>query len=94
MKNVEQVINFDFPNGVEDYIHRIGRTGRAGAKGSALTFFTAKHAGKANELIKLLREAGQTVPQPLQDLTRSAGYGNGGSGGRGRYSRGGFRRRY
>lgn len=33
VKDVSAVINYDFPNGVEDYIHRIGRTGRAGATG-------------------------------------------------------------
>ncbi len=38
--NVGAVINFDFPNGVEDYVHRIGRTGRAGASGESYTFFT------------------------------------------------------
>lgn len=38
--NVGLVVNFDFPNGVEDYVHRIGRTGRAGATGEAITFFT------------------------------------------------------
>ena len=38
--NVTAVVNYDFPNGVEDYIHRIGRTGRAGASGEAYTFFT------------------------------------------------------
>ena len=36
--NVSHVINFDQPNNYEDYIHRIGRTGRAGKKGNALTF--------------------------------------------------------
>ena len=40
IKDVEAVVNFDFPQGVEDYIHRIGRTGRAGRKGEALTLFT------------------------------------------------------
>lgn len=38
--NVGAVVNYDFPNGVEDYVHRIGRTGRAGAKGTSYTFFT------------------------------------------------------
>ena len=38
--NVGVVVNFDFPNGVEDYVHRIGRTGRAGATGKSYTFFT------------------------------------------------------
>ena len=35
VKDVSAVINYDFPNGVEDYVHRIGRTGRAGATGWA-----------------------------------------------------------
>ena len=34
-------MNYDYPNNSEDYIHRIGRTGRAGNKGTAITFFTA-----------------------------------------------------
>lgn len=37
VKNVGAVINYDFPTGVEDYIHRIGRTGRAGASGETLS---------------------------------------------------------
>ena len=43
--NVGAVINFDFPNGVEDYVHRIGRTGRAGASGESYTFFTPQVCG-------------------------------------------------
>lgn len=39
--NVTAVVNYDFPNGVEDYVHRIGRTGRAGATGESYTFFTS-----------------------------------------------------
>ena len=38
IKDVRAVINYDFPGNVEDYVHRIGRTGRAGAKGNAYTF--------------------------------------------------------
>ena len=41
--NVSHVINFDQPNTYEDYVHRIGRTGRAGAKGQALTFVGGSH---------------------------------------------------
>ena len=40
VRNITHVINVDYPNNSEDYIHRIGRTGRAGAKGTAITFFT------------------------------------------------------
>ena len=38
VKDVKFVINYDFPNNVEDYVHRIGRTGRGGLRGTALTF--------------------------------------------------------
>ena len=40
MRNITHVINYDYPNNSEDYIHRIGRTGRAGATGTAITLFT------------------------------------------------------
>lgn len=41
VRNITHVLNYDYPNNSEDYIHRIGRTGRAGAKGTAITFFTS-----------------------------------------------------
>ncbi len=40
VRNITHVLNYDYPNNSEDYIHRIGRTGRAGANGTAITFFT------------------------------------------------------
>jgi ATP-dependent RNA helicase DDX5/DBP2 len=45
------VVNYDFPQSIEDYVHRIGRTGRAGAKGKAYTFFNDGDAAYASELI-------------------------------------------
>ncbi|KAK9819794.1 hypothetical protein WJX72_002458 [[Myrmecia] bisecta] len=80
--NVGAVINYDFPNGVEDYIHRIGRTGRAGATGEAYTFFTSQDGKYAKELIRVLREAGQQVPPALEAMS---GFGGFGGGGRSRY---------
>lgn len=41
VKNITHVFNFDYPNNSEDYVHRIGRTGRAGSKGTAITLFTS-----------------------------------------------------
>ena len=41
VKNITHVFNYDYPNNSEDYVHRIGRTGRAGSKGTAITLFTA-----------------------------------------------------
>lgn len=40
VRNITHVLNYDYPNNSEDYIHRIGRTGRAGQTGTAITFFT------------------------------------------------------
>ena len=46
-------------------MHRIGRTGRAGAQGTAHTFFTPADKGNAGELVNVLREAGAEVPEAL-----------------------------
>jgi len=84
------VINFDFPNNVEDYVHRIGRTGRAGAKGTAVTLFTSNNSKSARDLISLMRDADQVVPERLEEMSR---YSKPGGGGHSRYGRGGgFRR--
>nr|POF08533.1 dead-box atp-dependent rna helicase 20 [Quercus suber] len=58
VKDVKYVINYDFPGSLEDYVHCIGQTGRAGAKGTAYTFFTDANARFAKELISILEEAG------------------------------------
>ncbi|XP_057448703.1 DEAD-box ATP-dependent RNA helicase 5 [Lotus japonicus] len=63
--DVEVVINYSFPLTTEDYVHRIGRTGRAGKKGVAHTFFTQQNKGLAGELVNVLREANQVVPDDL-----------------------------
>ena len=42
VRDITHVINYDYPNNSEDYVHRIGRTGRAGAKGTAITLFTTE----------------------------------------------------
>nr|XP_043606457.1 DEAD-box ATP-dependent RNA helicase 5 [Erigeron canadensis] len=63
--DVEVVINYSFPLTTEDYVHRIGRTGRAGKKGVAHTFFMKENKALSGELINVLREAGQNVPANL-----------------------------
>lgn len=88
MKGVECVINFDFPNNIEDYVHRIGRTGRAGAKGTAITFFTHNNAKSARELCQLMSDVEQPIPPELDDMARN----NRNFGSSSRYGRGGFRR--
>lgn len=53
--HVTHVINFDLPNDIDDYVHRIGRTGRAGKKGLATAFFSDKDANIAKSLMELLQ---------------------------------------
>ena len=92
VKDIGTVVNFDFPGQIPDYIHRIGRTGRAGAKGRAISFFTIKDAKCARELIKILGDAEQAIPQDLYGMS-SRGGGGGGRYGGGRYRGGrGYRR--
>jgi len=63
--NVETVINYSFPLTVEDYVHRIGRTGRAGKTGVSHTFFTKNDKNLSGELINVLKQAGAPVPDSL-----------------------------
>lgn len=63
--SVKAVINVTFPLTVEDYVHRIGRTGRAGAEGLAITLFTEQDKGLSGGLVNVLRAAGQKVPEGL-----------------------------
>ncbi|KAK3254594.1 hypothetical protein CYMTET_36199 [Cymbomonas tetramitiformis] len=77
---VSCVVNYDFPNGVEDYIHRIGRTGRAGMKGEAYTFFTQQDAKYAKELVQVVKDAGMVVSPEMEDLAARGGFGGGGGG--------------
>merc|ERR1719230_350656 len=78
VKDIKYVINYDFPSQIEDYIHRVGRTGRAGATGSSYTFFTKDKFRHARELIDVLREASQPVPSELERLADDSGGGGGG----------------
>ncbi|VDP98401.1 unnamed protein product [Trichobilharzia regenti] len=64
--NVKHVINFDLPSDIEEYVHRIGRTGRMGQPGSATSFFSEKNQNVVRDLVELLRESKQIVPQWLE----------------------------
>ncbi|ONK54910.1 uncharacterized protein A4U43_UnF9810 [Asparagus officinalis] len=66
IKDIRVVINYDFPTGIEDYVHRIGRTGRAGATGIAYTFISDQDWKHAAELIKILEGANQRVPPQVR----------------------------
>ncbi|KAF4713510.1 putative ATP-dependent RNA helicase ddx17, partial [Perkinsus olseni] len=90
VKDIRHVVNYDFPGQIEDYVHRIGRTGRAGCKGNAYTFFTPDKIKMARDLVQILREANQTVSPELERLSMTVG-GFGAGGGGGRWG-GGYRR--
>ena len=63
--DVEVVLNYTFPLTIEDYVHRIGRTGRAGKSGISHTFFQPGDKSHAGELQQVMRQAGQDVPEEL-----------------------------
>jgi len=63
--NVEHVINVTFPLTIEDYVHRIGRTGRGGKTGESHTFFTEDEKPLAGALVKILQDAKQVVPEGM-----------------------------
>ncbi|KAM7359141.1 ATP-dependent RNA helicase p62-like [Cochliomyia hominivorax] len=69
---IKYVINFDFPQSSEDYIHRIGRTGRKHSTGTSYAFFTAKNAKCAKALVDILREANQNVNPDLEYMAQNA----------------------
>ena len=98
VKDIKFVINYDFPNNLEDYVHRIGRTGRAEATGTSITFFTVENSKMARQLVQVLRESAQEVDPALADLAQRTGSGRGGGFGSGNYGgnrgRGGYRTSY
>ncbi|KAK6456829.1 ATP-dependent RNA helicase DBP2 [Scheffersomyces xylosifermentans] len=92
VKGINFVINYDMPGNIEDYVHRIGRTGRAGSTGTAISFFTDQNANLGGDLCKIMREAKQVIPPELRQYDRRGfgshikygyGRGRGGRGGRG-----------
>jgi len=68
--NVKHVINFDMPSDIDEYVHRIGRTGRVGNLGLATSFFNEKNMNIARDLLQILQESGQDVPTWLDGVAR------------------------
>lgn len=63
IKRLRYVVNYDFPTNLEQYCHRVGRTGRQGEVGFAFSMLTRNMAMLSNDLIALLNICGQT-PEP------------------------------
>ena len=68
--DISHVFNFDFPRNIEEYVHRVGRTGRAGKSGYSITLMEWRDRRQAKELISILEEAGQEVPDKLREMAR------------------------
>ncbi|XP_061105102.1 probable ATP-dependent RNA helicase DDX46 isoform X1 [Conger conger] len=68
VKHLILVVNYNCPNHYEDYVHRAGRTGRAGNKGFAYTFITEDQVRYAGDIIKALELSGSPVPKELEQL--------------------------
>lgn len=94
--NVMHVINYDLPTDIDDYVHRIGRTGRAGNTGLSTAFFNRNNRNIARDLFDLLREANQEIPTFLDSIVHENSFGGGSfrGRGRGRGGRGGSTRDY
>ncbi|CCG83177.1 ATP-dependent RNA helicase rok1 [Taphrina deformans PYCC 5710] len=67
-QGVSLVINYDFPQSIQSYIHRIGRTGRAGNYGKAVTFFSKEDTKYLKSVANVIKSSGGDVPQWMLDL--------------------------
>lgn len=79
IEDIKFVINVDYPQATEDYVHRIGRTARNSNSGTSYTFITRNNARHVPELVNVLRETNQEISDELLNL----------AGGRGGYNRNG-----
>src|SRR5699024_333592 len=74
--DVNVVINFDMPDDIETYVHRIGRTGRKQNKGHAYSFFIDNTKNSlARDLVEIMRESKNEVPEDLQEIGSQTGRG-------------------
>ncbi|KAF8165203.1 P-loop containing nucleoside triphosphate hydrolase protein [Crassisporium funariophilum] len=92
VKQLKLVINYDAPNHMEDYVHRAGRTGRAGNKGTCVTFITPEQERYSVDIYRALKASNVTIPKDLEELAngfldkvktgkaQAAGSGFGGKG--------------
>ncbi|KAJ3206683.1 pre-mRNA processing RNA-helicase [Dinochytrium kinnereticum] len=92
VKQLKVVINYDVPNHMEDYVHRCGRTGRAGNKGTAYTFITGDQERYSVDIVQALKMSGAQIPEEVQKLADGfiakvkdgkANYSSSGFGGKG-----------
>lgn len=86
IKDVAHVVNYDLPQSIEEYVHRIGRTGRVGNLGRATSFYDPTTDSQlASSLLKILASANQEVPEWLEEEASTSGGGPASGYGRGRF---------
>jgi ATP-dependent RNA helicase DDX46/PRP5 len=68
VKQLKLVINYDCPNHMEDYVHRAGRTGRAGNKGTCVTFITPEQDRYSVDIYRAVKASNADVSKELEDL--------------------------
>jgi ATP-dependent RNA helicase DDX46/PRP5 len=71
VKQLKVVINYDAPNHMEDYVHRAGRTGRAGNKGTCITFITPEQERYSVDIFRALKASNADIPSELEALANS-----------------------
>lgn len=69
-KGVNLVVNYDFPQTVQSYIHRIGRTGRAGCQGEAVTYFTKEDGPYLKTIVNVMKDSGCDIPEWMLHLKK------------------------
>ncbi|KAJ1969748.1 hypothetical protein H4R35_006057 [Dimargaris xerosporica] len=68
IKTIKTVLNFDVARDIDSHVHRIGRTGRAGEKGTAITLLMPQESRMAGDLVRQLELVGEAVPPELYQL--------------------------
>ncbi|KAJ7638690.1 P-loop containing nucleoside triphosphate hydrolase protein [Roridomyces roridus] len=71
VKQLKLVINYDAPNHMEDYVHRAGRTGRAGNKGTCVTFITPEQDRYAVDIYRAVKASNAPVSKELEELANA-----------------------
>lgn len=74
INDIDHVINYDMPGDIDDYVHRIGRTGRAGKTGIATAFITPENTKIAVKLLEILNESNQEIPPWLDQMKMRAAF--------------------
>ena len=95
IKELPHVVNYELPNIPEDYVHRIGRTGRAGAGGVAVSLVSSDETGYLRDIERVLRRSIPVLPTPEFKIVESApapaGHAARPAQGRGGYHQGALR---